>query len=257
MTGDELTQPTGKIDQWANGLSRAFKTIASIKVLTAFRVMIFLMLLVLVIFAANVAMNKSTVEKLVEKALVENQESKIDMDIREMVSPKIQRCLINMIYTLDCDRAFVIELHNGQKNATELPFKFFDMTYEEVNDERNVRYISQYFFNTMVTHYKFPYYLSKNGQFVGTADELYEVDSRFADNFVEHNGNYLAIVALRSGRDEIGFLGIAYNDSTNVQPRDAIIREIDNKAKVIRDLLDLGFQKQNVAYDNQGRIIEN
>ena len=256
MNEKEKTQPEGMFARWAEGLEYAYRKVASIKLLTAFRVTLFLMVLVLVMFAANVAMNKDTVEKLVERALVENKESKIDMDIREMVSPKIQRCLINMIYTLDCDRAFVIELHNGQKNATDLPFKFFDMTYEEVNDERNVRYISQHFFNTMVTHYKLPYYLTKNGYFIGNASDIYEIDSRYADNFVEYGGVYTAMITLRSGKSDIGFLGISYDDSTKVKPRDVILKEVDIKAKVIRDLLDLDFQRKNIGYDNQGNIIE-
>ena len=257
MAQNESYQPQGTLARWAEGVKYAFKTLSTIKLITAFRVTLFLMVLVLVIFAANVATNKDTVEKLVEQALAENKESKLDMNIREMVSPKVQRCLINMIYTLDCDRAFVIELHNGQKNATELPFKFFDMTYEEVNDDRNIRYISQNFFNVMVSHYKLPYYLTKHNYFIGDASELYDIDNRFADNFVEYNGKFIAISMLRSGRDEIGFIGVSYDDSTHVKPREVIMEELDNKAKVVRDLLDLGFQKKNISYDSQGNLVEN
>lgn len=249
-------QPDGIFARWAEGLKTAFKTLASIKLLTAFRVVLFLMVLILVLFAANVATNKNTVEKLVEQVIIANKESKIDMDIREMVSPKVQRCLINMVYNLDCDRAFVIELHNGQKNATELPFKFFDMTYEEVNDDKNVRYISEHFFNTMVTHYKLPYYLSKNGKFIGSARELYEVDARFADNFVEYNGKFIAITMLRSGKCDIGFIGVSYDDTVSIKDKDVIMKELDNKARVVRDLLDLGVQRQNLRYDSQGNLVE-
>lgn len=242
------TKEGDRITSLADGIKYAFKSLSSIKLLTAFRVTLFLMVLVLVIFSANVAMNKNAVEKLVEHVLEQNKEEKMDLDIRDMVSPKIQRNLLQMVYELDCDRAFVIELHNGKKNATELPFKFFDMTYEEVNDNRHVKHISQYFINTMVTHYKLPYYLSRRTYFFGTSEKLFEIDSRFASNFEEYEGRYIGIMILRTQKDEIGFLGIAYNDITHLKSQEAIKKELEGKAKVIRDLLDLGIQRVTISY---------
>lgn len=246
-----------RVTSLADGIKYAVKSLSSIKLLTAFRVTLFLMVLVLVIFSANVAMNKNAVEKLVEHVLEQSKEEKRDLDIRDMVSPKIQRNLLHMVYELNCDRAFVIELHNGKKNATELPFKFYDMTYEEVNDNRNVKHISQYFINTMVTHYKLPYYLSRKTYFFGTANELSEIDSRFAANFEEHDGKYLGIMILRSNREEIGFLGIAYNDTSCMKSHDVIKKELEKKANVIKDLLDLGIQRVTISYDKDGNIINN
>lgn len=163
-----------KVTSLTDGLKYAFKALSSIKLLTIFRVSLFLMMLVMLMFSANVALNQSAVEKIVDHIVSEANEEKEDMDIRDMVSPKIQKRLASMIYTLDCDRAFAIELHNGKKNATELPFKYFDMTYEEVNDNRHVGNVSQNFVNVMVTHYKLPYYLAENNYFFGTRRGLGE-----------------------------------------------------------------------------------
>jgi hypothetical protein len=245
-----------KITSFADGMKYAAKQIASIKLLTVFRVALFLMVFILLVFSVNVATNKSAVEKLLTHVIEKDKQEKINMNIRDMVSPKIQRNLIDLIYTLDCDRAFIIEFHNGKKNATDLPFKYFDMTYEEVNENYYVKHISQHFTNVMITHYKLPYYLSKETMFIGDTDELGKIDRRFCDNFMEYQGYYLAIIMLRSNKDEIGFLGIAYNNKDRVKPKKEIEYVINTKAKTMKDLIDLGVQRLYIEYDKEGNIIE-
>ena len=239
-----------RITSVADGLKYAAKAIASIKLLTIFRVMIFLMLLTVALFAFNIATNKDTVEKLVEELVRREREEREDMSIRDMVSPKIQRNLHNLVYKLDCDRAFIIELHNGNKNATELPFKFYDMTYEEVNDDKNAKHISQNYLNVLVTHYKLPYYLAKETYFVGTTDELMKIDSRFGENMNDDNGKFLGIIILRNSKEEIGFLGVAF-DKRVPEDKEFVKKELIEQAKVMKELLDLNFQRQKVL-NNEG-----
>lgn len=233
----------GKIKSFAGALEFAFKKIASLDFLIIFRVTVLLMIIVLVVFSWNVASSQTAVEKIVEHMVTESDEEKDDMDIRDRVSPKIQKKLSSMVYKLNCDRAFVIELHNGKKSATNLPFKYWDMTYEEVNDDKSTSNISQYFSNILITHYKLPYYLVDKTYFIGTIEELEKIDRRYASNFEEYGGKYIAITILRSGGEEIGFLGIAYNNLEDVETKDKILNEIDNNALKIRDLLDLEAQK--------------
>lgn len=239
-----------KITSFADAIEYAFKRISKIRMITIFRTTLFLMVLILLVFSVNVATNKTTVEKLVESLIEKEKEERKDMSIRDMVSPKIQRNLLNLVYTMNCDRAFIIELHNGKKNATELPFKYFDMTYEEVNDNKHSKHVSQYFVNTMVTHYKLPYYLTKNTIFVGTSEELAEIDPRFASNFEEHNGKYLGIIILRNNVEEIGFLGVAYDVKSEPLDRETIYKELVSQAKSFKDLLDLGFQRITIDLKN-------
>ena len=235
---------------FADSVDYALKKVSNIRVLTVFRASLFIMLLIVLIFMFNVVTNKATVETLVEQIAKQNKEEREDMNIRDMVSPKIQRNLHNLVYKLDCDRAFIIELHNGNKNATELPFKFYDMTYEEVNDDRNAKHISQNYLNVLVTHYKLPYYLAKETYFGGTTEELAQIDSRFGENMSADNGKYLGIIILRNSKEEIGFLGVAF-DKRVPENKELVKKELHAQAKVMKELLDLNFQRQNYLNDER------
>ena len=245
------------ISSVADALKYAVGVISNISLLTVFRTTLFLMVLCLVIFSANVALNKTAVERIVEHMISEEESEKTAMDIRDNVSPKIQGSLTRFLYKNNADRTFVIELHNGKKNATSLPFKYYDMTYEEVNEERHVKNVSQHFVNVMVTHYKLPFYLVEKKTFVGTADELEKIDPRWADNLKEQSGRYVGITILRSSGEDVGFLGIAYDEGTVVPPQSQIASELEQYAKVIAPLLDLGMQRIVISYNKNSYRVNN
>ena len=230
----------------------AFDEIGSIRATTAFRVVSLALLVVMVVGLYNIASNKSAVEKILEKALIEAKNEEAELTIRDIVSPKIQKRLQKMVLTLDADRCFAIELHNGKKNATELPFKYFDMTYEEVNEDRHVQYVSQNFMEVLVSHYKLPFYLSKHNVFIGTVQELEEIDRRFAWNFSEQNGAYIGLMMLRSGGKEVGFLGVAYNEGSKVPDKELINNIMLEESRLITEFLDL-----NKLQENFGIVVEN
>ena len=201
---------------------------------------------ILLLLAVNIILNRNAFETVVERVVKASRDEKEDMDIRDRVSPKVQRHLLNMVYKLDCDRAFIIELHNGTRNATNLPFKYFDMTYEEVNDNRHIKHVSQDFMNVMVTHYKLPYYVADKKFFYGDSKALHKVDSRFADNFdAEYNGKYLAMHIIRTSKDDIGFLGVEFEHEDSMKVSKEMVRTvIETNSILFSDLLDLDIQKK-------------
>lgn len=233
-----------KITSFADGVNYAVNLFSSIKILTLIRAVLLILVIIGLIFTINIAMNQEAVEKIVTHAI--ERDEKDDLSIRAQVSPKISRDLVDLIYSLDCDRAFIIELHNGKKNSAELPFEYFDITYEEVNENRHVKHISQYFTDVLVSHYKFPFYLTERTLFMGNAEELKKIDRRFGDNFEEHDGKYLAMITLRSTENDVGFLGVAYNYDNKVKSKEIIKHNLSEKAKIIRELLDLSVQKNNI-----------
>lgn len=235
-----------KISSIGSGFNTLFNKVGEVKISVVAKTTLIFVIIILIILGFNMAINKNSSELLL-KNIIENRQKnddeKTDMSIRDMVSPKIQNRLVSMVYTLSCDRAFVIELHNGKKNATELPFKYFDMTYEEINENRHRKHISDNFTDIMTTHYKLPYYLATHTYFFGDVEELKEIDKRFADNFEASNGAYLAMMTIRVNGEEIGFLGIAYEDRHVKIDKDKLKAIMERESMVIRDLLDLGTQK--------------
>lgn len=232
-------------DALTNTLTRFFNKISELKLIVIAKVTLVFVIIILGILGINIAINRNANEKLIGYIMEvkKGADEKEDLTIRDMVSPKIQKRLNALVYTLDCDRAFVIELHNGKKNATELPFKYFDMTYEEVNDNRHIKHVSDHYVNVMTTHYKIPYYLAENTYFYGHVEDLEKIDKRFAANFEEQKGAYIAMMALRVDGEEIGFIGIVYENGTVIGDIDNIKKHLGTESRVIRDLLDLGTQR--------------
>lgn len=185
--------------------------------------------------------------------------SKIKKDQQEenlrdfVVTPKIQKELSILVYTLNADRAFLFELHNGKKNATGLPFRFADMTYEEINEEKKVDKVGIGFQNIPLTLYKYPHYLQKHKILIGTIDEIRKVDPDYADHIETCGGKYLGMIYLNNEGGPLGFLCVSYHDMTEVPSKDVIERKLREYDKVLTQLLDLNIQMTTDKTGNESR----
>lgn len=203
-------------------------------------------LIIAMFLAADFAYNAIHNDKMIE-AIASKIESKGDkdeqsgMDIRKDVGPKISRDLAKMMYSVGADRAFIFEFHNGKANATALPFLYFDMTYEEVNDEFD--YVSDGFVNLNVSFFKIQYYLAEHSFYIGTVSELRGIDNRFANRVDEVGGKYIGIIMLKSNSTNIGMLGVMFDDENPSVGRDYIHSKLDLYVQDVSNLLDLNVQK--------------
>lgn len=161
--------------------------------------------------------------------------------VRQRVTPQINYELEKMLFQLNADRTFIIELHNGKENATYLPFLYYDMTYEEVNKRNSTERIAQNFQNVNISTFKLPYYLERHFMFIGNAAEINEIDNNFGENFTKFGGAYGGFVFLKSGGKEIGFLGVAF-DSEKVPDKKDIQEALIEYGQIISPLLDLDKQ---------------
>ena len=175
---------------------------------------------------------RSTAEKLSNDRKVE--------DLRDMiVTPKVQENLYELVHILDADRAFVFELHNGKKNTSGLPFRFADMTYEEVNDSKKGYRVAMTFQDIPLTLYKYPYYLQKKKMFIGTVEEIEEIDPEFANHIRGIGGEYLAMIYMSSKGLPIGFLCLSYHNRNEVPNEKFIEAKLREYDRLISNMLDL------------------
>ena len=193
--------------------------------------------------AYRLATNKQITDHLIESIVkkVNDENNKVEnykMSLRTVVGPRITKNLTSLLYQLNADRAFIIEMHNGKENATLLPFVYFDMTYEEVNEGRNIPYIADAFVNMNISYFKLPQYLASNVFFIGDKEELFEIDRRFGNRFEESEGEYLGIIMLKSDGVNIGMLGIAFNSTPNIS-KDLIHAKLYEYVQNLSPLLDL------------------
>lgn len=161
-------------------------------------------------------------------------------DIRMEISPKINRTLTRMLYSLKADRVSVLEMHNGKENPTSLPFLYCDMTYEEVRE--HVPYISDEYENLNMSKFYFPSYIIEHKIFIGTIDEMIEIDKRLGMRLETNDVKFLGIVLIRTNVD-IGFLTITWRDYTDVS-KEEIIADLMYYVQEIGTYLDYTKQQE-------------
>ena len=162
-----------------------------------------------------------------------------------VVTPKIQHDLQLLTYTLNADRAFLFELHNGKKNTSGLPFRFADMSYEEVNEEKKVDRIAMQFQDIPLTLYKYPHYLQRQKMMIGTIDEIDKIDHEFANHIKSVGGVYLGMIYISSGGTPLGFLCVSYHRYEDVPEASLIEKKLTEHDKTLTQLLDLDIVMKN------------
>lgn len=190
--------------------------------------------------------------KLADKLNDKLAKDQYEENLRDFrITPKIQKELSILVYTLKADRAFLFEFHNGKKNASGLPFRFADMTYEEINEEKKVDKIGIKFQNIPLTLYKYPHYLQQKKVMIGTLDEIRKVDPDYADQIDGCGGKYLGMIYLNLNGNPLGFLCVSYHDAANVPSKQEIDSKLREYDKVITQLLDLSTQMNKDKSQNE------
>lgn len=206
-------------------------------------------LLIAMFLAADFAFNAIHNEKMIEAiaSRVEKKKNVLDsedMNIRKEVGPKISKQLLKLLYSVGADRAIVFENHNGKENATALPFVYFDMTYEEIEENKVHNYISESFVNLNISYFKIPYHLVQKTYFIGSVDDMREVDNRFANRMEEIGCEYVGLIIIKSKGVNVGMLGVMYNEEPVGITKDLIRSELMEAVIDISPLLDLEIQRE-------------
>ena len=198
------------------------------------------------LYIYNIVNNPVFVEASSKKIVDEEEKLKDERkkdDIRENVTtPKIQNDINVILYSLGADRVFIFEMHNGKTNPSGLPFTFANMSYEVANRERGIDRCYAKFQNIPLTMYTYPEYMRKNKFFLGTADEIEEIDYDFAKQLKEEGGKYVAMVYMNGTMGPLGFLGVSFHDMSKLPDKKMIEAKVKAYGIAISELLDL--QKQ-------------
>lgn len=240
-----LNQPGGeKISSITKAVKSVANTIAEAKwarILKVYFVVFFFLATALGgLFIYNLETDKEAMHQTAMKLVQEKKEE----GIRDfVVTPKVQKDIEILLYTLNADRVFIFELHNGKKNLTGLPFKYADMSYEVANRERGIDRCYTKYQDVPLTMYKYPDYMHKKKFMIGTVDDIEKIDYEFAKCIKEDGGEYLAMVYINgSDGTPLAFLGVSYHDKKYAL-EDAVIEEkLRAYGKVVGELIDLKVQ---------------
>ncbi len=223
----------------------SFITGASNKALIKF--FIILITTIILVVGGKVLYNAASSERVMEaiSSWIEGQNANTEekgMEIRQdIATPAIQKELRLLCYTLNADRVFLFELHNGKKSAGGLPFVYADMSYEEVNIEKCLEYVGTEFQNIPLTLYKYPHYMFHKRYEYATLEEIATVDNAFAKHIEGIGGKYLATAYITIYSKPLGFLCASFHNDP-VLSEDVIKEKMENSARILKPLLDLETQ---------------
>ena len=238
----------GKWDSIINYVSKTIKWIGKASFKELMKIISFFAFTVIILSTAwwsyKIGSDQEALSKVLNEIVMREKEDEANMKIRDAVTPRINNELKKILYTSNASRVAIFELHNGKENATNLPFRYVDMSYEVINEnDKDVSFVSDKFQNIPLTHYQMPYYVAKHGVFIGTTEEARLIDPRFSQMVNETGGKYISSVILKSDGHTLGFLCVFFDKDLPSKNKLEIRLALEKLADVISPLLDLNVLK--------------
>lgn len=202
----------------------------------------FFILVLLVYITYNITELPEIVRNVFNARTTELQmEHDTAVERRRSIKPQIDAILFETMNTLNADRIYVIEMHNGTNNTSGLPFIYGEMTYEQAR--RNVEHVDEDYVSINLSRFEYPLYLEKNQIFCGTIDDLAKIDERMAFRLKATDATYVGGVAMHGVENELGYIGITY---CNTEPvgRQEIIRVLSIASQKLTALLDMSTEEE-------------
>lgn len=195
-------------------------------------------------FTYNIVKNEAFITKTSDR-MWDDEGTAEKENLRDfVVTPKVQHDIAVLMYSLDADRVFIFELHNGKRNISGLPFRYADMSYEAANRENGVDRCYRKYQDVPLNMYTFPTYMYKEKFFVGTADEVEAFDYDFAKCMKEDGGKYVSFIYLNGTDEPLGFMGISFHRTDNLPDDKMIEDKMKAYGRTISELLDLKVQSK-------------
>lgn len=220
-------------DKVTNMTSKQFLFVVTLIIVVGFTAVIY-----------NLSKNETTSAKIVNMLAKSGEAEEENLQIRDEITPKVQKEMDKLMYQVDADRVCLFEVHNGKVNSTSLPFRYVDCTQESINSDHMVTYIGDKYQDIPLSHYKIAYSLADCKYLNLTYNAVKRVDARFAQEMEIVNGKHIAAIMVSSSGVNIGFLVCFYDSMAKVPDNSEIKPKLESASKVIGALLDLNVQRR-------------
>lgn len=154
---------------------------------------------------------------------------------RDKISPIIRYLMNKTILKLDASRSFVLEGHNGSTSLSNLSFLFMDITYLETNVQND--WISFDYRNLSTSLFPCFTYLSKEGSFTGSIEELNNIDNKISHVISANGTKYMSIVSLNNPQNKcVGAVAITWMEKPILDSNE-IEKEVEHLAEKLERIL--------------------
>jgi hypothetical protein len=141
-----------------------------------------------------------------------DKDHKKSVEYRMKSTPIIINYLNNLAVETHAHRAFIMEYHNGKSNSTGLQWQFADLTFSNDNTDHNMyNYVDM-----PLTDSPHTLYLHRNTYFVGTIEELKELDKKLSLRMESNDYVYCSMMMIYGKNLEpIGYLALSFKEMPN------------------------------------------
>lgn len=202
--------------------------------------------IILFAFTMAIAFNPRETISMIVKTVhsIEEENHASNKEIRQRINPIINELLDNSLRDLNCDRAFIMEGHNGKANASGLGFYYVDMTYERCRRTTLDNSIYWQYKNMPTSIFPFFNYLDQKRYFYGDVEELSKIDYKLAQMINVNKTNFIVTVEIpgeNSANRFIGILGYSFENYptlTQEQIKNYML-EVRRRVKILLSLTSL------------------
>ena len=144
------------------------------------------------------------------------------------ISLDVDRAMEKSRMKLNASRILLYAYHNGQKCLGGAPFSKSSVVKEVVDEESNTEYIAEHFQQQMLGLYRFPQYVNTHPYFMGTSEDVKNIDFKFKQSMDICGSNYIACKAVKD-KDGIvvGRVSIAFDSSRTIPSPERLKNELD------------------------------
>jgi hypothetical protein len=141
-----------------------------------------------------------------------DKDHKKSVEYRMKSTPIIINYLNSLAVETNAHRAFIMEYHNGKSNSTGLKWQFADLTFSNDNTDH-----SMYNYVDMpLTDSPHTLYLHRNTYFVGTIEELKQLDKKLSLRMESNDYVYCSMMMIYGKNLEpIGYLALSFKEIPN------------------------------------------
>lgn len=156
--------------------------------------------------------------------LWEEEKHQEEMVSRLQNTNKIQSSIEKLLYRTEAARVILLELHNGQRNMSGIPFPKTTATFEALND--NIFPISDQYKDVNLSLIPFADYLFKNGYYCGNTEDMKNIDKSLCYRMLSNETQHFAACVIEGVDGEIGFLFVSFDTLPSDHDCERIKKEV-------------------------------
>ena len=144
------------------------------------------------------------------------------------ISLDVDRAMEKSRMKLNASRILLYAYHNGQKCLGGAPFSKASVVKEVVDEDSNTEYIAEHFQQQMLGLYRFPQYVNTHPYFMGTSEDVKEIDFKFKQSMDICGSKYIACKAVKDkDGNVVGRVSVAFDEKRTIPSPERLKNELD------------------------------